>query len=174
MKLTTSDNRRGMTRDGFTLMELMIVVTLLVILTGIVSPVFSGTMRDLRSDNSVRKLVSIMEYAQTRAVTDAAEYRVFIAPEDRQYWLEKSTIYDGTAVQFERVFDRLIEDTVFPEHVDVDVREARQFRGQRVFFVSFFPNGMCDEATIRFADRETHDRMEVSVRGSKIVWERDE
>ena len=73
---------------GFTLLELMVVMTLLVIMSMTVTPVFRGSLSGVRADHAMRDLFAAMKNAQAAAITEAVEYRVYFAPEENSYWTE--------------------------------------------------------------------------------------
>jgi prepilin-type N-terminal cleavage/methylation domain-containing protein len=167
-------SRRKPGRGGFTLLELMIVMSLLAIITAMVTPVFSGTFRALQAENETRNLAAFMEYAQMRSVTDAAEYRVFLVPEKSIYWLEKAVVRDGAAVDFVMVEESLVEETILAEVVEMAVPRARRFKGKKVYYISFYPNGMCDDALVALSNVEDDSVFIISTAGSRVRWTKGE
>jgi prepilin-type N-terminal cleavage/methylation domain-containing protein len=70
------NGRARQSGGGFTLMELIIVLTIIVIMSAAVVPVFGPSMAKLQRDHAVRDFVATLRYAQERAVTDTREYRL--------------------------------------------------------------------------------------------------
>lgn len=157
-------------RLGFTLLELMIVVSLLAVLTAMVTPVFSGTFRGIEAENEARNLVSFMEYAQNRAVTDAKEYRVFLVPEAGLYWMEKAEGRGGAAVEFVMVDEAEVDEVRLPELVQLVLPRARQYMGKQIHYVSFYPNGMCDDAMVAMQNVDDETVFVITTSGSHVRW----
>jgi prepilin-type N-terminal cleavage/methylation domain-containing protein len=166
--------QRRSARTGFTLLELMIVMTILAVITATVTPVFSGTFNEFKAENETRDLVSFMEYAQNRAVTDVAEYRVFLVPAMSICWLERAIVRDGVSADFEVVKDDLIEERLLPDLVEMAVPQARRFQGKKVYYISFYPNGMCDDARVALKYVEDDSIFLISTEGSRIRWVKGE
>jgi len=81
---------------GFTLMELIVVMTIISLMTAAVVPIYQGTLTWARNDRAVSQVVSLMKYAQERAVTDSVPYRFYIDDEKGAFWLARQgTDKDG-------------------------------------------------------------------------------
>ena len=169
-----SRNSVGSTSNtrGFTLLELMVVVSILAVITAMVTPVFGATFKGIRSENEVRNLVSYLEYAQQRAVTDSAEYRVYFAPQLGVYWMERAVVRDGLSVAFVMVDDVNVEEAKLPESIALAVPRARRYRKENVYYVGFYPNGMCDDALIVLRDVDDDSAFVIATAGSRIRWEK--
>jgi hypothetical protein len=148
----------------------MIVMSLLAVLTAMVTPVFNGTLRGIRAENEARNLAGLLEYAQARSVTDAVEYRVYLAPTINTYWLERAVMREGRSVTFDFVEDTLIESTKLGETLQLAKPRARQVGGEALFYVAFYPNGMCDEALLGLQDLTDESVFLISTEGSKVRW----
>jgi len=75
-------------RDGFTLVEIMVVIVVLTILTATIVPEFSGTIEDARLRASGRNLAAAIRFAASEAVTRSRVVRLQVNPASREYWLE--------------------------------------------------------------------------------------
>ncbi|MFP6583851.1 MAG: prepilin-type N-terminal cleavage/methylation domain-containing protein [Candidatus Hydrogenedentota bacterium] len=165
------NNRRTPTsRSGFTLLELMIVMSLLAVITAMVTPVFRGTLMGIRAENEARNLAGLLEYAQARSITDAVEYRVYLAPTINTYWLERAVMREGRSVSFDFVEDMLIESTKLGDSLQLAKPRARRVGGESLYYVAFYPNGMCDEAVLGLRDLREDTVFVISTEGSKIRW----
>ena len=157
-------------RSGFTLLELMVVMTLLAVLAAGVTPVFRGALSGVRAEDEARDLVAMLEYAQARAITDAVEYRVYVAPTLNSYWLERAEIRGGRAVNFTVVTDQVVKRTVLPPTAQLAEPRARREGKQLLYYVAFYPNGMCDEALLGISDLDDESTFLISTEGSQIRW----
>lgn len=155
---------------GFTLMELMIVMTLLAIMTAAVTPVFRGTLTSVRAENEARDLVAMLEYAQARAITDAVEYRVYIAPTLNSYWLERAQMRNGRVTGFQTVTDQVVERTTLSTAAQLVEPRARRQGAEALYYVAFYPNGMSDEALLGIFDLEDETTFLISTEGSQVRW----
>ena len=93
--------------SGFTLLEMIVVVTLIAILTGAIVPIYRGSMETVRTEHGIRDLVALLKYGQERAVTDSTEYRLYLNPEDNEYWLAR---FDGFDNEGLAVFETVTEN----------------------------------------------------------------
>jgi type II secretion system protein H len=136
-------------RRGFTLMELIIVLTILGIMSAAVVPVFRGTLATVQADHAVRDLVATIKYAQERAVADTKEYRLYLDPKNNQYWLMRlSGINEKNKKQFEPLDERFGEPMDLPDRFPLDKVTARKDKDNKQSYIAFYPNGACSKATI--------------------------
>ena len=145
-------------RSGFTLLELIVVVMLLGILTGLVVPIYGGSMASMRIRNTQSDIVSLLGYIQERAVTDGREYRLYIDKQDGRFWV----MYAVGRKQDEKVFEEETRDygreREFPEGMIVDRIKAKKDRKRNANYISCHPNGACDVATVVLADKDNRRR----------------
>jgi prepilin-type N-terminal cleavage/methylation domain-containing protein len=142
---------------GFTLMELIVVMTIISLMTAAVVPIYQGTLTWTRNDRALSQVVSLMKYAQERAVTDSVSYRFYLDDEAGTFWLSRQgTDKDGDAV-FVRIVDSLTGLHRLPEGLSFKRPSARHDKSASAYYVTFHPSGACDYATIKLAkaDRST-------------------
>lgn len=137
-------------RGGFTLVELMVVMTIIGIMAASVSPIFRGSLTRMREEQAVRSLDATMHYAQSRAIVDTVEYRVYLDPKRNEYWVEREQ-RDAVArtSHFVVVEDRGAGPGSLPDSLRIAKPRARRGREGKFYFVAFRPSGVCDAATIR-------------------------
>lgn len=154
-------------RAGYTLMELIVVVTILAALTAMVTPLFRVSFAETSNEFAIRNLVATMKYAQTLAITKAMEHRIYFKPSANTYWLmRKVGRKDGEAV-LEPVADQEGDAQVLPVTLEMREIEARRDRERDAYYISFFPSGACDVAEIRIAlAKEPHRRFTISTKGA--------
>jgi len=76
--------------DGFTLLELMVVLALLALLMGLVLPGLQRTVKKERDRATLRQLTLVLRLARSQAATTRQRVRVFVNRETGRYWLEGS------------------------------------------------------------------------------------
>jgi type II secretion system protein H len=138
----------GNGRHGFTLIELIIVLTIIVIMSAAVVPVFGSSMAKLERDHAVRDFVATLRYAQERAVTDTREYRLALDPELNQYWLLRCAGIVERKKTFELIDERQGKAMFLPERLSMKSVKARKERQEKYYYISFYPNGACDRAEV--------------------------
>ncbi len=79
--------RRAGRRAGFTLIELMAVVAILVLIGGIVLPRLSMAASQAALDEG-RGLAATLDYARERAIAERRAHRVVFDFEGQRYWIE--------------------------------------------------------------------------------------
>ena len=134
--------------SGFTLMELIIVMSIIAILSASVIPVFGGSMRQLERDHAVRDFVATLRYAHERAMTDTCEYRLILDKDNGEYWLTRFAGIKERKKTFEALEERQGESMFLPERLRFDKVKARKDRREKYFFIAFYANGAVDESTV--------------------------
>jgi len=85
------DLRRLASQKAFSLLELLIVMTLIGLITAVAAPNFGHSLSPLQARSSTNKIASILRYARSQAVTRQQVCRVmFDIPERRVTLLAKS------------------------------------------------------------------------------------
>ncbi len=150
--------RHPFTDSGFSLLELIIVLTILAIMSAAVVPVFQGTFASVEGDHAVRDFVATLRYVQERAITDSIEYRLYLDPENNQYYVMRYVSLDEDMEK--KVFERYEEGgrgtVVLPPRIKIKRPRAQKDRELDAYYVSFFPSGACDEVRLTL-ERERDD-----------------
>lgn len=82
-------------RQGFTLVEIIIVVVILAIASLVAIPVFSSGA-DMQVRSAANKIAADLDYAKGLAVTHQKNYTVVFTPSTETYQIQKA---DGDAIQ---------------------------------------------------------------------------
>ena len=156
-------------RQGFTLMEIIVVVIIIAIMMGVAFP----TMRDMAENNrlrsSVREMMSLMKYARSEAVFNNRTTEIFIDTEKREFWLDlrtpdpKTGKYDPKAPKATMERKRQLEDKIWVKGANV---LDQNILDNGVVAVDFFPDGTASPALITLAlekseEKETNYTIEV-------------
>jgi type II secretion system protein H len=90
-------------RGGFTLLELILVLTLLLTVVGFAAPTLARFFRGRGLDSEAQRFLALTRYGQSRAVAEGIPMVVWVDPEQRLYGLEAEftyTEYDDRAIEF--------------------------------------------------------------------------
>ncbi|MFA6241364.1 MAG: type II secretion system protein [Candidatus Hydrogenedentales bacterium] len=134
---------------GFTLMELIIVMSIIAILSAAVVPIYHGSVSWVQRDRATRDFVALMKYAQERAIIDTVEYRFYMNADKRAYWVMR---LDKVEDDGEKLFARPEEGEGIvrrlPETIALRKPKAHFDKKAKAHYISFFGSGACDEAKV--------------------------
>jgi len=100
---TGNKNANPRAADGFTLIELMLVLTLLLIVIGVAFPSLQHFFRGRNLDSEARRFLSLTRYGQSRAVSEGVPMVLWIDARNRSYGLQMGAGYldlDSKGVAF--------------------------------------------------------------------------
>jgi type II secretion system protein H len=103
---------------GFTLIELMLVMAMLLIVWGLAFPSLRGFFRGRTIDSEARRFLSLTLYAQSRAVTEGLPMVLWIDPQQRRYGLQVQAGYLET--------DTKAVDYGLAENLELETRKPQQ------------------------------------------------
>ena len=89
---------------GFTLIELILVMAMLMIVLAVAFPSLKNFFRGRDLDSEARRFLSLTRYGQSRAISEGVPMMLWIDARQGVYGLEAQTGYtdaDGKAVEFE-------------------------------------------------------------------------
>lgn len=153
------------TAAGFSLMELIVVVTILAILTAAVLPVFGPALRGAKIDNAFQDVLATMRYAQDAAVSQGMEHRVYFDDDHNAYWIERLVGHDRGDKIFAPMDEHVGEWRQLPRGLELDRISAQRERGG-FHYIAFYPTGARDQAEVRM--RNTAE----NIRGYSISTKR--
>ncbi|MBN2507824.1 MAG: prepilin-type N-terminal cleavage/methylation domain-containing protein [Verrucomicrobia bacterium] len=79
---------------GFTLIELVFVMALLVIVLSLAAPSLGRFFRGRNLESEARRFLALTRHAQTLAVAEGMPYLLWVNPEQRTYGLRAETTFD--------------------------------------------------------------------------------
>ena len=106
MTLPTGTKRADPRRagNGFTLIELILVMALLVMVVSLVTPQLAGFFRGRTLENEARRLMTLTRYGQNRAVAEGVPMLLWMDEQNRRYGLEAQPGYrneaDSRAIEY--------------------------------------------------------------------------
>lgn len=138
-------------RRGVTLLELLVVVTILGIMLSVTAPLFRGAYTSLEVRNAYKDVMAMFRHAQERAIMEEREFRVNLDQQAGAYWLS----YRKDPMEFPGKFVDVKrgpgEVKWLPETVQIlFIQGSKYDKDTRAEYISFYPNGAADRATVRF------------------------
>ncbi len=143
---------------GFSLLELIVTLSIISVIAGMVAPMFSASIGTIQYRNARNDLIATLQFTQELAVRDGREYRVYIDKKEGAYWVEGLTEKDGPLKTFVPVTQAFGERHVLPEYIDLAQIKARKDRKSSDVFIGCYPNGASDEAQITLVDKRSRGR----------------
>lgn len=161
-------------RAGFTLLELLLVVVIMAIASAVAVPMFARSFRGAKLRTSIRTVTMMHRNAQSKAVLgqrymallyDEVKGTVELVDQGQPGQKQDAFFGDigsnsgmgvegtggeapagGESTGTQSDFVRQLEDNV----QILDFNGGREIDG--IFYVSYFPNGMCDAYTVKIGD----------------------
>jgi prepilin-type N-terminal cleavage/methylation domain-containing protein len=102
-KATSSRRSSGARQRAFTLIELIIVMTLLVIVISVSAPSLAGFFRGRAVDAEARRMLSLTRLGQSRAAAEGVPMILWVDTAEKKYGLEEDSSFtdnDTKAVEF--------------------------------------------------------------------------
>jgi len=168
--------RAARSAAGFTFLELVVVMTLLAVLTGMVMPVFGPTFRSMQVRSAQDEILALIAHTQEMAVRHGREYQFCIDPKERIFWVRYVAEMEGMERIYEDVADRWGLAQEFPEYLDLRQPRMRKDRETGALYIGCYPNGASDRVTLEFTDnRFRGEKFRIETLGplGQAVVERD-
>jgi type II secretion system protein H len=86
----------GNKHAAFTLIELLLVMTMMIIVIGVVFPSLKGFFHGRNLDNEARQFLSLTRYGRSRAIAEGVPIELWINPRQAQYGLRVLPGYTET------------------------------------------------------------------------------
>lgn len=156
-------------RSGYTLMELLIVMALLLILGGLLAPTFSSVSRDTGVKAGSDIVRARMEEARANAIEDARPYRFSVSTDGKRVRVSPEGFEEGM-VQPTNDGDNppFVAEDEMPKNVSVVQADdaAPMADGDWIRVATFLPDGTCkeDHAILEVREVGVHP-MVVTLRG---------
>jgi prepilin-type N-terminal cleavage/methylation domain-containing protein len=153
-------------RDGFTFLELAVVITIIGIMTMVVAPRFSATFSRVSLGGTARHLAGTMGYLRNLAAKDGRTYYLNINLDENEYLatylradVDVSQLdYDYLDFLDEEVYARVSDAFVRPTYLKRKIAFSRVILEdgteayQGVARIEFRPDGTADETVIHLTD----------------------
>jgi len=140
-------NRSASHVDGFTLLELVLVLVVLSVALAMAAPSMQGWSRGSKQRDAAENFLAVTRWARTQAAADARLYRLNIDEQAGKYFL---TVQDGQ--QLVPLGKSMGQEFEVPEGNRIEVKDLA---GQQLQFLDFYPTGRAQPAIVRITS--THD-----------------
>jgi type II secretion system protein H len=94
--MTFAIGKSGNNRMAFTLIELILVMTMMVIAVAVIFPSLKGFVHGRNLDNEARQFLSLTRYGQSRAIAEGIPVELWINPRQERYGLQALSGYSET------------------------------------------------------------------------------
>ncbi|MBN1361275.1 MAG: GspH/FimT family pseudopilin [Sedimentisphaerales bacterium] len=163
MDTRSLQRRRSQCPRGFTLVEVLLVVALIVVLGGLGGGMYAGTHRKLLVTKAARQFLLTAKYARIMAIERGRPYEVQLDMGNKGF-LAATTQWNPNLGQMEKVPVRdyyckpvAFEGQVHFEDIKIGAASAEaaadEESQQRIVFL---PNGSADTAVVQIGDGKTH------------------
>jgi type II secretion system protein H len=157
-----SDLRRVSPGRAFTLIELMLVMTMLLIVLAVAFPSLRGFFRGRNLDSEARRVLALTRYGQSRAVAEGVPMVLWIDAKQRTFGLQAAAGYfdrDDRAVEFALDEDLRLEATLpMVTYTTGQWNEPAPVAGS-LPMIRFLPDGFISESSpeqIVLTERDNH------------------
>ena len=147
-------------QSAFTLIELVMVMTLLVVVVAIAAPSLAGFFRGRALDSEARRLLALTRQGQSRAASGGVPVVLWVDSAQRTYGLEEDSSYtdkDTKAVEYTLDSSVSVEaGTTITAHTLMG-NAVTMGKRSALPQIRFQPDGSIDESslqTLRLSDRE--------------------
>lgn len=136
---------------GFTLLEIMVVITIIAALVSISIPAFRGTFKNIEIRNEVRSLAGTLRYTQRYAVQNSVPTKMVLNKGNMEYYPQE--MVDFGSKRYENIKAPGIEVRKMPDSVKIkSIVFGKSGMGSEAGFI-FLPDGTAlDSATIIMGD----------------------
>ncbi|MBN2588839.1 MAG: prepilin-type N-terminal cleavage/methylation domain-containing protein [Sedimentisphaerales bacterium] len=160
------DNRY---KRGFTLVELLVVIIIMTILTGIGVGVFSGASQRLQVQRAASTLLMMAQYARMSAIENQRVYKLYLDNANNEFYL-LTTLFDeqnGTAEEI-LIEDNIVSPVYLEEPITIeDVRILSNdynsgSSSSNQYIIAFTPDGTSQTSAVQIGDQQSHYTLSVN------------
>ena len=132
--------------NGFTLLEMVLVLLLMGLFAGLTLPFVVSTLDRIKLQSEVRQISSAIQFTRSEAISRKTLFTFNVDIEKNQYWL-------AIPKQEEVTQSKPIDETVQV----IDYQRADETLTEGTFEILFYPRGNSSGGTIRFKSTDDKD-----------------
>lgn len=133
--------------QGFTLLELILVMVILSTVLAMASPSLRGFFSSRKIHDAAGNILSLMRYARTQAISEGQTYRLNFDSDKGVYWLTSNA--EGA---FDELYNEFGREFLLPDDTTVEIEKDNDEYDTEIY-ISFYPQGMLESGTITLTDR---------------------
>ncbi len=148
-------------KRGFTLLEMLLVVTIMMILFAVSTPMLSRTARELYFQSRVKKTAALFRHLRKSAVEEEQEYKLIVDLKKKRY-----DLFVNEDSGFREFRGSLLRGDSFPETFSLSSSGA----GIETVEFCFYPDGSLNSSGLEIADTNNRRaRLTTTLSGEVIV-----
>ncbi len=151
MEIGPKNNGKVRRRGAFTLVELILVMTIMTVIISLVFPNLKGFFKGHNLDNEALRFLALTRYGQSRAVNEGVPVELWVNPKDGSYGLEALSGYTQTETKpQEFTVDSSVQITLSaPSSVMLHSNYWSQAKAQfgAISKIRFQPDGFISDAS---------------------------
>jgi general secretion pathway protein H len=132
--------------NGFTLLELILVLMLMGLIGGLTLPFVVSTLDRIKLQSEVRQIASAIQFTRSEAISRKTLFIFNVDINNNNYWLSIPKLEEVTQ-------SKPIDETV----QIIDYRRADETLNEGTFEILFYPRGNSSGGTIRFKSTDDKD-----------------
>lgn len=138
--------------DGFTLVELLLVIIIIGVLCVAAVPNLGRSYRHLEVEETAKQVAALAQYGRERAIFDEMVYALYLDPKNREAWLGREELGENGVAEFHPVGSSECRRN-WPQTVSMVETEGGRVSGETTV-VRFWPDGAADSARVVFGNAE--------------------
>jgi len=143
-------------REGFTLIELVVVLILIGISVALVAPKISHSLERAQFRKDVRSVSAMLTFARSQAISYKVPYTLSIDLDKHTVWVETTQQRGKSAT------DRITRSSLL--HTDtLQVNAQNREKTSGIGTLVFYPNGSSGGGSIRMGQNDRKDTVEINV-----------
>ncbi|MBI1390846.1 MAG: prepilin-type N-terminal cleavage/methylation domain-containing protein [bacterium] len=169
---------RAASRNGFTLMEMMMVIVIIGIMTGMMIPSFRNVLDGQALKNTAQGVANLVRYARSESIQQSAETKLVFDSETGQvvFSIESDPFNQAGVFTEQRTPFPPPEELIRGKVKIASILKSNLFGGLEENELDFRPNGSSSDALIQIveADKENPRVYTVGVvglTGQTLIWD---
>ena len=154
---------------AFTLVELLVVIVIMTIMTGIGAGIFTGSSQRMKVKKAANSILMMAQYARMSAIEYQRVYKLYIDNANNEFYLITTYVdeQDGTAEEVV-VEDNLVAPVALEEPTiieDVQVLSNDYYSGSsssNLYIIAFVPDGTSQTSAVQIGDQQSHYTLSIN------------
>jgi type II secretion system protein H len=161
------------TRNGFTIIEVLVVITLIALIAGVGGGFYMGTYKRLLVEKTARDFFLAAKYARIMAIEKQKPYRIELDTTNGGFCLAFDQFNEETE-QTERtivrdLYSKPVEFAGTVKFEDIQITSLGTQANDEQKAIVFLPNGTAQPAIIQIGDGENHYTVNINAATGKAA-----